>query len=79
MIGKIIRTMRKEKGWTQEKIGKYVNKSENTISQWEKGIIEKIDFKDLEVIAEICDYEIQFVNKKNNNILTTKNIERKEI
>ena len=79
MLGKIIKTMRKEKGWTQEKIGKYVNKSENTISQWENGTIEKINFKDIEIIAEICDYEIQFINKKTNNILTTKNIERKEL
>ena len=44
MIGKILRTMRKEKGLSQDKIGKYVNKSENTISQWEQGVIEKIDF-----------------------------------
>lgn len=79
MIGKILKTMRKEKKWTQEKIGKYVNKSENTISQWENNIIEKIDFKDIEIIADICDYQIQFVNKKTGQILTTENIERKEI
>lgn len=79
MIGKILKTMRKQKGWTQEKIGKYVNKSENTISQWENNIIEKIDFNDIEIIADICDYQIQFVNKKTNDILTTENIERKEI
>ncbi len=79
MIGKILRTMRKEKGLSQDKIGKYVNKSENTISQWEQDVIEKIDFKDIEIIAELCDYEIQFVNKKNNEVLTSKNIERKEI
>ena len=79
MIGKILKTMRKEKGLSQKKIGKFVNKSENTISQWEQGIIEKIDFKDIEIIAELCDYEIQFINKKTNQILTSKNIDRKEL
>ena len=79
MVGKIIKRMRREKGWTQEKIGQYVNKSENTISQWEKGVIEKIDFKDIEIIADICDYDIIFQNRKTKEILTTKNIERKEI
>ena len=71
--------MRREKGLSQDKIGKYVNKSENTISQWEKGVIEKIDFKDIEIIAEVCGYEIQFLNTKTNEILTSKNIDRKEI
>ena len=79
MLGKILRTMRKEKGLSQENIGKFVNKSENTISQWEKGVIEKIDFKDIEIIAETCDYEIQFINKKTKQVLTTENISRKEI
>mgnify|MGYP003571351462 CR=1 FL=1 len=79
MIGKILKTMRKEKGLSQDQIGKYVGKKENTISQWEKGVIEKIDFKDIEIIAELCDYEIIFKNKKANNELTTKNIDRKEI
>ena len=79
MIGKILKTMRKQKGLSQENIGKYVNKSENTISQWEQGVIEKIDFKDIEIIAEICNYEIQFVNKTTKEILTSKNIDRKEL
>ena len=79
MLGKILRRMRREKGLSQDKIGKYVNKSENTISQWEKGVIEKIDFKDIEIIAEVCGYEIQFLNTKTNEILTSKNIDRKEI
>lgn len=79
MLGKILKTMRKRNGFSQEEIGKYVNKSENTISQWENGVIEKIDFKDIEIIAEMCNFEIQFVDKKSKEILTTQNIERKEI
>ena len=79
MLGTILRTMRRKKGLSQEQIGRFVNKSENTISQWEKGVIEKIDFKDIEIIAEACDFEIFFINKNTKDVLTTRNIDRKEI
>lgn len=39
-----------------------------------------INFETIEKIAEVCGYEVVFINKKDKNkILTTKNIIRKEL
>lgn len=78
MIGKILKTMRKSNKLSQEQISKLVGYARNTISQYETGTIEP-DFKTIEKIANICGYEIQFINKEQNIILDSKNIERKEL
>ena len=78
MIGKILKTMRKSNKLSQEQISKLVGYARNTISQYETGTIEP-DFKTIEKIANLCGYEIQFINKEQNIILDSKNIERKEL
>ncbi len=78
-INKILKTIRLQKKLRQEDISKIIGIQSNTYSDWERGRTQKIAFDDIEKIAEICDYEIQFVNKKNKTILTTKNIDRKEL
>lgn len=76
MIGKILKYMRKEKNLKQSDLIKILNIGQSTLSDYETGKIS-IDFSMIEKIANICDYEIQFVNTKTKKVLTTKNIDRK--
>lgn len=77
MINKILKTMRKKANITQLEMAKKCNIANSTLSGYEVGYREP-DFKTIEQIANICGYEIIFKNKK-GDILTTKNIARKEI
>ncbi len=78
MIGKAIRKMRKDSNYNQEHISKYINVGRTTLSDYER---EKtaINFDLIEKIAECCDYEIIFKNKKTNETWTTKDLKRKDI
>lgn len=69
MIGKIIRTMRRENRLTQEELSKITYIGRSTLSDYER-----------EKIADACNYNVVFVNKKDNSkVLSSKNINRKEI
>lgn len=79
MIGKIIRIMRRENHLTQEELSKITFIGRSALSDYER---EKTDisFEDIEKIADACNYKVIFVNKKDNSkILSSENIERKEI
>ena len=78
MIGKILKTMRKKKNLSQEQVGKLTGYARNTISQYETETLQP-EFSTIEKIAKTCGYEIIFKNIETKEILTTKNIERKEI
>ena len=79
MIGKILKTMRRENNLTQEDISKKAYIGRSTLSDYEREKTD-INFENIEKIADICNYEVLFVNKKNKNkILSSKNINRKEI
>ena len=79
MIGKILKTMRRENNLTQEDISKKAYIGRSTLSDYEREKTD-INFENIEKIAEICNYEVLFVNKKDKNkILSSKNISRKEI
>ncbi len=79
MIGKIIKTMRRENNLTQEQLSKKIFIGRSTLSDYEREKTD-INFENIEKIAEVCNYEILFVNKKDNSkVLSSKNIDRKEI
>lgn len=78
MIGKILKTMRKNANLSQEQISKVCGFARNTISQYETGVLQP-DFKTIEKIANECGYEISFTNNKTRHTLTSKNIDREEI
>lgn len=78
MIGKIIKTMRREANLTQEELSKKTYISRSTLSDYEREKTD-INFDNIEKIAEICGYQIVFINKKKNRQLTSKNINREEI
>ena len=78
MIGKILKTMWKSSKLSQEQISKLVGYARNTISQYETGTIEP-DFKTIEKIANLCGYEILFINKEQDITLNSENIDRNEL
>ena len=78
MIGKILKTMRRKANLSQEQVAKLIGFARNTLSQYETETLQP-EFKTIEKIANECNYEIIFKNKIDGSILTTKNIERKEI
>lgn len=78
MIGKILRNLRTNKNLKQSDLSKIINIPQNTISQYENEKIQPT-FEIIEKIANACDYKVEFKNRKNGEVITTKNIERKEI
>ena len=76
MVGKILKTMRKINGITQEELAKKTGIPQNTISQYENSKFEP-NYDTVHMISKSCGFEIQFVNK--NTILTASNIDRKEM
>lgn len=75
MIGMILRNIRKMKGLTQKQISNKLNLAENTISNYETEISNPT-FNVINKIANICDFEIQFVNKKNNKTYAIKELSK---
>lgn len=78
MIGKIIKYMRNQNNLSQEKLSMLTNIGRSTLSDYEREKTD-INFESIEKIAKMCNYEIYFKNRKTNEIITTKNIGRKEI
>lgn len=79
MIGKILKTIRRENNFTQEKLAELTYLGRSTLSDYER-MKTDINFETIEKIAEVCGYEVAFINKKDKNkVLTSKNIGRKEI
>ena len=79
MIGKIIKTMRRENNFSQEELAKKVYLGRTTLSDYEREKTD-INFDNLEKIANACNYDVLFVNKQDKSkVLSSKNINRKEI
>lgn len=79
MIGKIIKTMRNKSGLSQEELSKITFIGRSTLSDYER-MKTDINFENLEKIADVCGYDIVFVNRKNKDMnLSSKNIDREEI
>lgn len=79
MIGKALKYMRIKKGLSQEQLGKITNIGRSTISDYEREKTD-INFDNIEKIANTCDFEIIFKNKKEKNeYWQIKEIKRKDI
>lgn len=69
MIGTILRNIRKLRGLTQVEMSKKLILADNTISNYETEYSSP-NFDTIKKFLEVCDFEIQFVDKKNNKIYT---------
>lgn len=76
LIGKIIKYMRINNNLTQEELSKKLNIGRTTLSDYEREKTD-INFDIINNICQVCDYDVVFVNKKTNEIITTQNIDRK--
>ena len=76
MIGKILKTMRKMNNMTQSQLSSAISVPQNTLSQYETGKIQPTYGMILK-ISEACGFQIEF--KNNDCILTSDNIDRKEL
>lgn len=78
MIGKALKYMRKEKKLKQSDLIKILNIGQSTLSDYENEKIS-IDFSMIEKIAKICDYDIYFKNRINNQEFKVSDLERKDV
>jgi len=78
MIGKILRTMRRQAKMSQEDLEKIIGFSNTTLSQYETGNRQP-SFETIENIAKACGFKIIFINEEKNLTYTTENINREEI
>ena len=78
MIGKALKYMRKTKKMKQSEISKIISVARNTISQYETETIQPT-FDTIEKIANECDYNIYFENKKTKDKFELKDLNRKDI
>ena len=76
MIGKALKYMRKINNFSQEQISNITNIGRSTISDYERGKTD-INFENLEKIANICNFEIFFYNKKTKEKFRIKELSRK--
>lgn len=75
MIGRILKNIRKIRGLTQEKLGSKVNIANNTISNYETEQCNPA-FSTIKRIADVCDFEIKFVDKHNNKEYTVEELSK---
>lgn len=78
MIGKILKYMRKEKNFKQEVIAKKLGIERSSLSSYESERRQP-DFNTIEKIANMCDFDIYFINNKTGEKLTSKEFIRKDI
>lgn len=69
MIGTILRNIRKIRGLTQSNVGNELNLADNTISNYETEYSNP-NFDTIQKFIDVCNFEIQFVDKENNKIYT---------
>ena len=69
MIGTILRNIRKIRGFTQSNIEDELNLADNTISNYETEYSNP-NFDTIQKFVSVCDFEIQFVDKKSKKIYT---------
>lgn len=78
MIGKMLKFMRKEKGLNQTELSKKLNIAQTTLSGYETKYSNPT-FETIEKIANVCDFEIIFRNKKTKEEYQLKDLNRKDI
>ena len=75
MIGRILRNIRKINNQNQEQIGKKLNLAENTISNYETEYSNPT-FDTILKFVNVCDFVIQFVDKKTKKVYTIKELSK---
>ena len=75
MIGMIMRNIRKIRGLTQTQVGNKLNLADNTISNYETEYSNP-SFDTIKKFADVCDFEIRFIDKKSKKEYTIKELSK---
>lgn len=75
MVGIILRNVRKMSKLTQAKLGKKLNLAESTICNYETEYASPTFEVAIDFIKK-CDFDIQFVDKKNNKTYTIEELSK---
>lgn len=75
MIGMILRNIRKIRGLTQSNVGYELNLADNTISNYETEYSNP-NFDTIKKFIDVCDFEIQFVDKQNKKVYSVKELSK---
>lgn len=59
-LGKQIKTLRKEKNWSQADMEQYSGITKRTISKIENGFIDEVGIKKVETVLDLLDVEFSF-------------------
>ena len=69
MIGTILRNIRKIRGLTKSNVGDELKLADNTISNYETEYSNP-NFDTIQKFINVCNFEIQFVDKENKRVYT---------
>ena len=78
MIGKALKYMRKKNNLKQDHIAKILKVKSNTVSQYETNNRQPT-FDIIEKIAKECGFSIYFIDNKDGEKFTLKDLKRKDI
>ena len=78
MIGKALKYMRKKNNLKQDHIAKILKVKSNTVSQYETNNRQPT-FDVIQKIADECGFSIYFVDNKDGEKFTLKDLKRKDI
>lgn len=78
MIGKILKKMRIDNNFSQKELAEKLLITQTTLSGWERGYRQPT-FETIEKLAGFCNYSITFTNNVTKEIITSQNIDRKDI
>lgn len=76
MIGKILKKIRLDSNFSQKQLASLLKVDQTTLSGWERGYREPT-FENIQKIANLCHYKIEFTNEVTKEVLTINNISRK--
>lgn len=77
MIGKMLKFMRKQKGFSQIQLAKLLNIAQTTLSGYETKYSNPT-YETIEQIAKECDFEIIFKDSNTKKEYKIKDLERKD-
>lgn len=75
MVGKIIKFMRLKSGYKQKEVAELVGLQQNSFSDYERGSTAP-SFETVLQIAEICDFEIVFIDKNSGEKITSDDLKK---
>jgi transcriptional regulator with XRE-family HTH domain len=78
MVGKIIKYMRKSNRLTQYQLSQITGIAQSTISGYETSF-SMPNYREMEKIVDACNFEIAFIDKRNNETITYSNIVNKHM